>query len=583
MKKKIMNILVGGPAGSGIESAGLLLGQALNREGASVVVSNEIMSLIRGGHNYNRVRFSYFEEVLCHDETVDIAVALDQEGVAEHLSQLSEGGILVHDSTLNVEGVKAPEGVELMAVDLAGTAKEAGGDIYKNTVAMGVALGLIGEDLAFIEKLLRERFGDKGAEVVEANLKALRAGAGFVKEARFELEKETDFSGEMLLNGNDAVCLGAVTAGCKFMAAYPMTPASSIMHTMAAWGPDKGIVMKHAEDEIAAINMVVGAGFAGARAMTATSGGGFALMTEAVGLAGCAEVPCVIVNSQRVGPSTGLPTKTEQGDLRQVMHASQGDFPRVVLVPGDVQECYSMAFDAFNFADKYQIPVILLLDKYLSEAFVSFKAFEATDLAIDRGKILDEAGAGAVSEGGFFKRYADSEDGVSGRTLPGIPGGEHVTTSYETDEFGDLVEDRENRVLEMEKRMRKMEGILAELDKPALIGASAEEAEITFVANGSLRTVLEEVVARLEATGMKTNILMIKHLVPFHAEEVSAILGAAKKTVLVEQNYSAMLGGVIRENTGFDFEEKVLKYDGRQMDSNYILKQLSSDLSKGGS
>jgi 2-oxoglutarate/2-oxoacid ferredoxin oxidoreductase subunit alpha len=576
MKKKIMNILVGGPAGSGIESAGLLLGQALNRDGASVVIANEIMSLIRGGHNYNRVRFSYFEEVLCHDETVDIAVSLDQEGITEHLSQLSEGGVFIYDSVLNVEGVEAPKGVELMSVDLSETAKELGGDIYKNTVAMGVVLGLIGEELDFFEKLLRERFEKKGAEVVDANLKALRAGSGFAKEARFELEKGTEFAGEMLLNGNDATCLGAVAAGCKFVAAYPMTPASSIMHTMAAWGREKGIVMKHAEDEIAAMNMIVGAGFAGARSMTATSGGGFALMTEAVGLAGCAEVPCVVVNSQRVGPSTGLPTKTEQGDLRQVMHASQGDFPKLVMAPGDVQECFSMAFDAFNFADKYQIPVLLLLDKYLSESSVSFKAFEATDLSIDRGKILDEAGVAGVSEGGFFKRYADAEDGVSGRTLPGLPGGEHVTTSYETDEFGDLLEDRENRVLEMEKRMRKMDGILAELEKPVLIGAPAEEAEITFVAFGSMKTTLEEVVARLGETGMKTNILMIKYLVPFHAEEVGAILNAAKKAVLVEQNYSAMLGGVIRENTGFDFKEKILKYDGRQMDSNFIINKLAS-------
>jgi len=574
MNRKIINILIGGPAGAGIESAGLLLGQSLNREGASVVVSSEIMSLIRGGHNYNRVRFSYSSEVLCHDETVDIVVALDKDSFSEHLSQIREGGVFVYDKSLEGSG----SGVKMMPVDLVGTAKELGGEIYKNTVALGVVLGLMGEPLEHLEKMIRDKFGAKGAEIVDANLKALRAGAGFVSEVHFELERGDKFEEEMLLNGNDAFCLGAVAAGCKFVAAYPMTPASSIMHTMAAWGKSKGIVMKHSEDEIAAINMIVGAGFAGARSMTCTSGGGFALMTEAVGLAGCAEVPCVVAESQRVGPSTGLPTRTEQGDLRQVMHASQGDYPRLVMTPGCVGECFKMAFDAFNLADKYQIPVIVLLDKYLSESIVSMSGdlFSVEGSGIERGKILDSSGAASVSEGGFFKRYADSPDGVSGRTLPGTEGGEHVTTSYETDEFGEAVEDRESRILEMDKRMRKMDGLLADLDEPKLVGASADEAEITFVAFGSLKPVLEEALSELDGKGVKANILMIKYAVPFHSGKVSTILNAANRVVLVEQNFSGMMGGVITENTGFKFDEKILKYDGRQMDSDFIIKNLKT-------
>ena len=604
MKKRVLNILIGGPAGSGIESAGALLGQALNRDGASVVVANEIMSLIRGGHNYNRVRFSYAEEVLCHDETVDVVVALDKLSVTEHLNELSEGGIVVYDSACcDVSDLEAGTGVEFLGADLSGTAKELGGEIYKNTVALGVVLALTGVRVELLEKALKEKFATKGAEVVEANVKALNAGAGFVSKARFEFEGGKGFSGEMLLNGNDAFCVGAVAGGCKFVAAYPMTPASSIMHTMVAWSEKFGIVMKHAEDELAAINMVIGAGFAGARALTATSGGGFALMTEMIGLAGCAEVPCVVVNSQRVGPSTGLPTRTEQGDLRQVMHASQGDFPRLIMAPGDAEECFEMGFESFNYAEKYQIPVMVLLDKYLSESTVSREAFGAEAGAgagaagkIERGKILDSAGASAASDGGFFKRYADSEDGVSGRTLPGTSDGCHVATSYETDEFGDLEEDRESRILLMDKRMRKMDSLLAELPAPELMGASEAEAEITFISWGSMKPVLEEVLEKMEAgvggSPVKANILMIKYMVPFHADRVLEILSAAvdagSKIVLVEQNFGGQLGGLITEKTGFRFGggpsgagamggpgAKILKYDGRQMDSNFIINALA--------
>lgn len=594
MKKRVLNILVGGPAGSGIESAGHILGQALNRDGASVVVANEIMSLIRGGHNYNRVRFSYAEEVKCHDETIDVVVALDRLSVEEHLGELGENGVVVYDSdVVKREDLDSADGdwaggAELLGFPLSATAKEIGGEIYKNTVALGIILALTGVPAELLEKLLREKFEKKGAEIVDANLKALKAGLNFVDKARFEFEGGHGYKGQMLLNGNDAFCLGAVASGCKFVAAYPMTPASSVMHTMAAWAQKYEIVMKHAEDEIAAMNMIVGAGFAGARTLTATSGGGFALMTEAIGLAGCAEVPCVIFEAQRVGPSTGLPTRTEQGDLRQVLHASQGDYPRLVMAPGNVTECFEMGFSAFNHADKYQIPVTVLSDKYLAECVISVDDFSTEGLVIERGKILDSEGVASVTEDGFFKRYADSEDGVSGRPLPGTAGGEHVTTSYETDEFGDLMEDRESRVKLMDKRMRKMDGLLAELPAPEVVNASGGavsagsvgELDVVFVGWGSMKPVLEEVVTRLEAEGLsgkpvKAGILMIKYLVPFHAEKVREILGAAKRVVLVEQNFSGMLGGVITENTGFEFSEKILKYDGRQMDSSYIIKALS--------
>lgn len=536
IKKPVYNILIGGPAGSGIESSGMLLGKSLVRAGANVFAMNEIMSLIRGGHNYNRVRFSFSEPVYCHDDRVDIVIAFDKLSLEEHKEELYENGIVIDLSN---------------------------GETYKNTVAIGIIFGLFGLELKWIEALLKETFSSKGAEVVDGNLEALAKGVKMSGGQKFEVGKGRAEKGRVFLNGNDAICLGAVAAGCKFVSEYPMTPSSSILHTMAKWASEKGLVVKHAEDEIAAMNMIVGGGFAGARTMTGTSGGGFSLMTEAVGMAGCSETPCVVVEAQRAGPSTGLPTRTEQGDLRQVMHASQGDYPRLIMAPGDVSESFEMAFSAFNYAEIFQIPVLILMDKFISESMASADAFSSKGLKIERGKVVTE-----VNGGEAFKRYELSEDGVSGRTLPGTAGGMHVATSYEHDEWSSLKEDPVTRVSQMEKRMKKMDGLLAILPEPVLIGDA--DADVTFVAFGSTKTVLMETIGLLSADGVSANILMIKYLAPFHTKKISEILKSSKHVILVEQNYSAQLGGVIAEKTGVLIQDKILKYDGREMDAQWV-------------
>jgi 2-oxoglutarate ferredoxin oxidoreductase subunit alpha len=357
---------------------------------------------------------------------------------------------------------------------------------------------------------------------------------------------------------------------------------------MAGWADKFGIVVKHAEDEIAAMNMIVGAGFSGARALTATSGGGFALMTEAVSLAGCSETPCVVVEAQRPGPSTGLPTRTEQGDLRQVLHAGQGDYPRLVMAPGDIDECFEMGFSAFNYADRFQIPVLILIDKYLSETFVSTEDFENAErkmlMKIERGKIVEKVN-------GDFKRYVDSMDGISERTLPGTPFGEHVTTSYEHDEGSLLVEDVDSRNLQMRKRMRKMETLLKELPEPVVIDSEGEEVEIDelgkdgvlFVGFGSLKPILMEACGKLAEGGgkkkaVKSGILMLKYLAPFQSESVKKILNkairAGVRVIGVEQNFSGQLCGLVREKTGIEISERILKYDGREMDAEWVMGAL---------
>ena len=413
----------------------------------------------------------------------------------------------------------------------------------------------------------------------------------------------------MLLTGNDAISLGAVKAGCKLVAEYPMTPSTSILHDMAAYAKDFNIIVKHTEDEIAAINMAIGAGWAGVRAMTGTAGGGYSLMVEALGMAGMCEIPVVCVEVQRPGPSTGLPTRTEQADLQFILHSSQGEFPRVVIAPGDYNECFYHTFQAFNLAEKYQLPVIVVSDKHLSESIQTVELFETKDLKVERGKLLSQKeldglleksreflaanNGGTMAQKGFgglaakenyispdgnFLRYKNTDDGISPRTLPGMPGGIHRAATDEHDETGDLTETEENRTMMVDKRARKLEAALKELPAPQLLGPGgtpekSAKADITFVTWGSPKEAVLEVLELLAADGIKANMLQIVYMIPFHTKEISAILEKAKHVIGVEQNSEAQLCALIREKTGFLIEDKILKYSGRQFTAHEIYEK----------
>jgi len=370
----------------------------------------------------------------------------------------------------------------------------------------------------------------------------------------------------MFIMGNDAVCVGAIKAGCKFVGEYPMTPSSSVLHFMAKWADKYGVVVKHTEDEISACNSIIGAGFAGVRSLAATSGGGLALMGEAIGLAGMNEVPCVIANVMRPGPATGLPTRTDQGDLRQVIHAGQGDPVKIVLLPGSVEECFYHGYESFNLAEKYQLPVIVCFDKHLGEGYFSVPPFDESALKVDRGKLVTE-----VSDD--YKRYELTEDGMSPRAIPGVKGGIHRATSDEHDEYGDITEDAPNRNLMVEKRMKKIELALEDCPKPEIHWK--EEAEVTFVTWGSSVVICKEAA---EIHG-NANVLQIKTAYPFHTKEVKEILESVKRPILVEHNYTAQMGGLIAEHTGIIIDEKVLRYDGRPMTAKYILNALRALIS----
>lgn len=506
-------------------------------------------------------------KILSQGELTDILVPLNAQTLEIHTPEVTPGGVVIYNSEkLKIKDGLLRDGVKSLPIPATTTASKFGKNpIMQNVVALGGVIRLLNMSLDKLSGVLQDTFGKKAKAIVDANIGAASAGYDYADKNFGSLPVKLNFTDvrRPVISGNQATGFGALAGGLKFYAAYPMTPASSLLHWLVAYAPRFGTVVKQAEDELAVMNMAVGAAHVGARAMVGTSGGGFALMTEAIGQAGMTETPVVIVESQRAGPSTGVPTKTEQGDLWQALGASQGDYPKVVMAPGNVKECYYAAGEALNLAEKYQIPVIILLDLYLSEHIETIEADDINlSLPIERGILAKPDG------GNKYERYAVTDTGVSPRAFPGQAGHEFVAATDEHDEAGILVSDVlagipehiETRRRQMEKRMRKMTFILRDLPPPKISGP--EDADITLVGWGSSQQVLKEVVLALGEKGVKANQLHIKYLMPFHAEEVEEILKKSKKILDVEANYTGQLAKLIRAETGFKIQHKLLKYDG---------------------
>jgi 2-oxoglutarate ferredoxin oxidoreductase subunit alpha len=569
---------IGGAAGDGNAATGDTLAKVCARLGLHVFVYNSYQSIIRGGHVWLRMRIAD-ERVDCHGDHLNLVIALNQDTLNQHTAEVNpNGGILYNSDKLQVAKDDLQTGVILYPFPIKDLTERYGRNpVMQNTVLLGGLLWMLDLDFDVLEGMLRETFRRKGDKIVEANVGVARAGYDFAREQYAKRDYRWRYSGKhrMVVSGNELFGFGALTAGCKFYAAYPMTPASSILHWLVRYGPRHGMVVKQAEDEIAVINMAVGAGHVGVRAMCGTSGGGFALMSEAVGLAGMTETPVVIVEAQRGGPSTGLPTKTEQADLNQLFGASQGEYPRAIIAPTDVVDCYYSVIEAFNIAEKYQCPVLIASDLYMSEhrETADPDAFQF-DVSIDRGELLTD---GTPSD---YKRYRITESGVSPRVLPGHEGTAYVAASDEHDEQGILISDEYTnppiRKAMMEKRLRKVQGILHELPAPELYGPA--EAEVTLVGWGSTKGVIREAIALLAEDGISANNLQIKYLVPFHATEVEAILQACKFKIAVEQNFTGQLARHIRAETGIKMDEKILKYDGEPLEPHHIVERVKEVL-----
>jgi 2-oxoglutarate ferredoxin oxidoreductase subunit alpha len=564
-----INLMVGGEAGQGVQSVGFLLAKMLARGGYHVFADQDLESRIRGGHNFFRVR-AKDNEVGAPTEKIDVLLALNRETMDLHRSEMSGDGVVVFDSE-KVADIRSNG--NLFGVPLARLAEEqAGNRIMSNVVTLGAALCLAGYDFAIVEQVLRDYFGkdSKG----EANVKAAAAGYHFAKENfpgdfKFHLGRIGDRK-QMLLNGADAISVGAIAAGCKFISAYPMTPTTPILEYMAAKGGDYGIVVVQTEDEIAAVNMAIGAGYAGVRSMTATSGSGFCLMVEGLGLAGITETPVVIVLGQRPGPAVGLPTRTEQGDLQFVLTAHHGDFPRAVLAASTVEDSFWMTIKAFNLAEKYQIPVIVMTDHYLSTVYNTVNSFDLSKIQIDRGELFDASKSNPEE----YLRHKITASGISPRAFPGLSKALVVTDADEHDEAGHLIESAEIRKAQMDKRLRKMVGLAGEIAPPYRYGPI--DAKVTFIGWGSTYGAIREAVDILNKDKHAVNLLHFSELWPFPAAAVISVLHN-KRVIAVENNATGQLARLVRAETGQAVDAKILRYDGRPITAAFIIDKFRKE------
>ncbi len=570
--KKSINIKIGGKAGEGVKVTGLILAKSLTRHGYSTFSYQEYPSLIRGGHNVFQVHAG-IEPVYSQIKKVDILVAFDQNTIKEHQSELNSDSLILYDPAefalpkIKLIGHYLP----LKLIELA--EKAGGKPIMANMVALGAVLTLLALSVEPLKQIVKEIFISKGKEIVLLNQKAIESGENFSKNIKnypqnaFKIDgaiaplKLNNKKGKrMVITGNEAVALGALSAGLKFYTAYPMTPSTSILHFLAANEQKANLVVKQPEDEIAAINQAVGASFMGVRAMTATSGGGFCLMTEGLGLAAMTETPLVVVNATRPGPSSGMPTWSGQGDLKFMLFASQDEFPRVVLAPGDAQECFDLTRKAFYLSEKYQIPVIILLDKNISESYYSPLPFTS--------KYNNQRYSFTQPKKGFL-RYKITETGISPRCFVGEKNGAHLANSYEHRQDGLVTEDGEERNKMMDKRMAKLKILEKEILPQSVFGD--KKTEISLISWGSNKGPILEALK----TTKRLNYFHLNWLWPFPQKQVSDFVQSAKKVVCLEANATGQLASLIREYTGFKVE-KFLKYDGRPFFPNEIIRQIAS-------
>ncbi|RIV28711.1 2-oxoacid:acceptor oxidoreductase subunit alpha [Alicyclobacillaceae bacterium I2511] len=556
---------VGGKQGEGIDSTGDIYAVALHRMGYYVFTYRHFMSLIKGGHTNYKVRSS--NQVLRHHgDLVHVLVAFDPTTIDYNWHELVDGAVVIYD-TAEFEA-KAPDtrNVNLCGVPLTELAKESGNSIMKNMVAIGASACIHELDVEALRPVIQEKFGKKGPAVVEQNMAALQRGFAYFEEhftVRFplpRLKEQIPATTHLYASGNQAVGFGALAGGCRFLSAYPITPATEIMYWAIAQFPRYGGVVVQAEDEIAAMNMAIGANFTGVRAMTSTSGPGFSLMMEALGLAGMSETPVVVVDVQRSGPSTGLPTKTEQSDLNEALYGTHGEIQRIVLTPRTVEECFLLTAEAFNLAERYQLPVIVLSDMYLGMSSQTINEFPLDQIHHDRGKLLQVADLEKMGANTYQRYNLDVADGISARALPGQKNGRHVALGNEHSAVGLEIEDMPTRRAQVAKRQRK----LADFQHfTGVYQEGNEKASAVLIGFGSTWGVLEEARLVLENSGFYLKHIHFSRLAPFPVEAFQKAMQGVETALVVEQNSTGQLAELIQKEVGFhDRLHRCLRFDG---------------------
>jgi 2-oxoglutarate ferredoxin oxidoreductase subunit alpha len=558
MGRQDLNVLIGGEAGQGLVTIAMILTKALVRSGYYIVVTQSYQSRIRGGHNTYTIRLST-SEIVASQAEVDFLIALNEETLELHRQELAQDGLILLDERFsgnNNRYLNVP--FEQFAEDK-----------FVNVAYLGVLSNLLGLDDQIVFEALEDYFGAKKPEVTENNRKIFTSAFDWAQNQHLpDTVKLAPIPGRqerLMLNGNEAIALGAISAGLKFCAFYPMTPATSVPLTLQAAADTMGLVVEQAEDEIAAINMAIGASFAGAPAMVATSGGGFALMVEGVSLAAMTETPVFIVVAQRPGPATGLPTRTEQGDLELVLYAGHGEFPRAIFAPGTVAECFHLTRQALFLAEKYQSPIFLLTDQFLADSYRAVTPFAIESLeSVTVGSSPDKVTLP-------YQRYAITDSGVSPRLLPG--GSEHlvVCDSDEHTSDGHITEDLTVRQQMVAKRLRKLQGLRTEVTPPEYLGD--KNPEVLFVTWGSSRGSVLAGAATLRAQGRQVAALCFSQVWPLIPEQFLPYLQEAKQVVVVEGNATGQFAGLIRRETGFQISKLILRYDGLPITPEYIFEQ----------
>ncbi len=553
---------IGGQQGEGVESTDRIFSTALNRLGYYLYGYRHFSSRIKGGHTNNKIRIST-KPIRAISDDLDILVAFDQESIDLNAHELRSGGVIVADEKF---GPTVPDGIDarLFAVPITKLAEELGTSLMKNMVASGASWALLGLPLEVFNKAVEEEFGRKGPAVVQSNIEAVKRGADYVLELaggpldEFKLE-EADGKQKLFMIGNEAIGLGAIAAGCRLMSAYPITPASEIMEYLIKKLPKFGGTVVQTEDEIAAATMAIGANYAGVRTMTASAGPGLSLMMEAIGLAGMTETPLVIVDTQRGGPSTGLPTKQEQSDLNAMVYGTHGEIPKIVIAPASIEDCFYDMIEAFNLSEEYQVPVIVMTDLQLSLGKQSCEPLDYGRIEIKRGKLVSDTPPLEPNE--QFKRYEWTEDGISPRVLPGEKGGLHHVTGVEHDQIGRPSESADNRRKMMDKRLNKLNGLY--IREGLRVDAERPESDLLIIGMGSTGGTIDAARELLAKDGTATNHITVRQIHPFPAEQLKPYLEGAKKVLVIENNATAQLAGLIKMHAGYaDKIGSLLKYDG---------------------